>query len=191
MKSSSTPATATQSSIKDTLFNATPYPPSSHRHKEITDAVTYMIAKDMCPVNTVSDPGLNKLINTLDKQYVLPSRHHISRIALPALYDECHGQVAREVSTTLYFTTTTDLWLSRTGIVFNFYFDILFNSFYWYIFLLFICIFLVFQFKLIMSKFIKCLFSNQWIIFNNRDYNIHQNNRDYNFCHNRAALIHS
>ena len=40
------------------------------------------------------------------------------------------------------------------------------------------------------SKFIKSLFSNQWIIvFNNRDYNINQNNRDYEFYHNRAALI--
>ena len=98
---SSIPATATQSSIKDTLYNATAYPPSSHRHKEIMDAVTYMIAKDMCPINTVSDPGFNKLINTLDKRYVLPSRHHISRIALPALYDECCGKVAK-VSTALY-----------------------------------------------------------------------------------------
>ena len=152
MKSSSTPVPATQSSIKDTLYSATAYPPSSHRHEEIMDAVTYVISKDMCPVNTVCDPGFNKLINTLDKRYVLPSHHHISRIALPALYDECRGQVAREVSTALYFATTTDLWSSRTGIVFIFYFDILFNSFYWYIFLLFICIFLVFQFKLIVLK---------------------------------------
>ncbi|KAK0137902.1 Rootletin [Merluccius polli] len=114
MKSSSTPATATQSSIKETLYNATPYPPSSRRHEEITDAIAYMIAKDMCPICTVSDPGFNKLINTLDKRYVLPSRHHFSRIALPALYDECRGKVAREVSTALYFATTTDLWSSRT-----------------------------------------------------------------------------
>ena len=102
MKSSSTPATATQSS----------YPPSSRRHKEITDAIAYIIAKDICPINTVSDPGFNKLINTL--WYVLPSRHHFSRIALPALYDECRGKVAREVSTALYFAITTDLWSSRT-----------------------------------------------------------------------------
>ena len=69
------------------------YPPGSHRHKEITDAVTFMIAKDMFPFNTVSDPGFNKLINTLDKQYVLPSHHHISRTALPALHDERHEKV--------------------------------------------------------------------------------------------------
>ena len=48
-----------------------------------------MIAKDMCPINTVSDLGFNKLINTLEKRYVLPSCHHFSRIALPAHYDEC------------------------------------------------------------------------------------------------------
>ena len=109
MKSSSTPATATQSSVKDTLYNTTAYPPSSRRHKEIMDAVTYMIAKDMCPIKTVNDPGFNKRINTLDKRYVLPSRHHFSRIALPALYDYCRGKVAREVSTALHFATTTDL----------------------------------------------------------------------------------
>ena len=81
--------------------------------------VTFMIAKDMCH-NNVSDPGFYKLINTLDKRYVLPPRHHISRIALPALYEECRGKVAREVSTALYFAITTDLWSSHTGIVFIF-----------------------------------------------------------------------
>ena len=56
MKSSSTPATVTQSSVKDTLYNATTFPPSSHRHEELTDAITYMIAKYMCPIKTVSKP---------------------------------------------------------------------------------------------------------------------------------------
>ena len=68
MKSSSTPATTTQSSVKETLYNATAYPPSSHRHNEKTDAVSYVTAKDMCPINTVSDPGLIKMINILDMQ---------------------------------------------------------------------------------------------------------------------------
>ncbi|XP_028300964.1 zinc finger BED domain-containing protein 1-like [Gouania willdenowi] len=73
-----------------------------------------MIAKDMSPINTVNDPGFIKLMNTMDKRYVLPSSHHFSRIALPALYDECRGKVAKEVSTAVYFATTTDLWSSRT-----------------------------------------------------------------------------
>ena len=127
--------------------------------------MTYMIAKDKYFINTVSDRLT--LINTLDKRYVLPSRHHISRIALPALYDECRRKVAREVSTALYFATTTDLWSSRTGIVFIFYFDILFNSFYWYIFLSLFAFFLFFRSDLSClkkyqsSKFKRCLFSYQ------------------------------
>ena len=144
MKSSRASATATQSSIKDKLYNATAYPPSSCRHKEITDAITYMIAKDMCPINTVSDPGFDRLINTLVKHYVLPSRHHISRIALPALYDECRGKVESEVPTALYFATTMDLWSSYARIVYIFYFYILFNSFYWQIFS---CAFFLFTFS--------------------------------------------
>ena len=120
--------------------------------------VTFMIAKDMCH-NNVSDPGFYKLINTLDKRYVLPPRHHISRIALPTLYDECREQVAREVSTTLYFATTTDDGATPGQCLFSIltYYLIHFID----IFLLFICIFLVFQFKIIVSKFNKCLFSNQ------------------------------
>ena len=147
-KSCWTRATATQSSVKDTFYNATTLPPDSHRHKEITDAVSYVIAKDMFPINTVIDPAFNKLIDTLDKRYVLPSRHHISRIGQPALYDEC----SEKVSAALYFASTADRWSSCTGIVFIFYFYTLFNSFYWCIFLFFICILVVFQVKLIVLK---------------------------------------
>ncbi len=42
-----TTSSATQSSIKDTLFSATPYPSSSERHKKITDAVAHFLAKDV------------------------------------------------------------------------------------------------------------------------------------------------
>ena len=41
-----------------------------------------MLVKDMCPISTVSNPGFKKLVNTLDKRYVLPSRKHLSRVAL-------------------------------------------------------------------------------------------------------------
>lgn len=62
----------------------------------------------------MNNPGFKKLINTLDKRYNLPSRHYFSRVAIPALYDECHDGVAKEVATAQYFATTTDLWSSRT-----------------------------------------------------------------------------
>lgn len=109
-----TSSTATQSSITGTLYNATPYPPNSRRHSEIIGAITFYLAKDMWPINSVSNQGFKALINTLDKRYVLPSRNHFSRVALPALYTKCRGDVEKDVSAAAYFATTTDLWSSRT-----------------------------------------------------------------------------
>lgn len=57
----------TQTSITQTLYNATPYPDSSRRHKEITEAVTFFLAKDMASMNTVQNDGFKHLVKTLDK----------------------------------------------------------------------------------------------------------------------------
>lgn len=46
-----------QTSITETIRNATPYPPSSSRQKEITAAIAYHLAKDMAPINTVEHDG--------------------------------------------------------------------------------------------------------------------------------------
>ncbi|KAK0145490.1 Zinc finger BED domain-containing protein 1 [Merluccius polli] len=113
-KRASTSATVTQSSIEDTLYNATIYPTGSRRQREITEAVTFMLAKDMCPISTVNNTGFKTLVKTMDKRYVLPSRKHFSRVALPALYDKCRAEVEKDISTAEYFATTTDLWSSRT-----------------------------------------------------------------------------
>ena len=75
--------------------------------------ITFHIAKDMCPVSTVSNQGFKQLVNTLDKRYAMPSRYYFSRSALPALYDKCRGEVERDVASADYFATTTDLWSSR------------------------------------------------------------------------------
>lgn len=97
--STSATATATQSSIEDTLSNAAPYLTGSRLQREITEAVTFMLAKDMCPISTVCNPGFKTLVKTMDKRYVLPSRKHFSRVALPALYDKCRAEVEKDIST--------------------------------------------------------------------------------------------
>ena len=53
-KKSSESHPTTQTSITDTLHNATPYPRYSSRSKEITDAIAYHLAKDMVPINNSS-----------------------------------------------------------------------------------------------------------------------------------------
>ena len=69
----STSATATQSSIEDTLYNTAPYPTGSRRQREITETVTFMLAKDMCAISTVSKPGFKTPVKTMDKRHVLLS----------------------------------------------------------------------------------------------------------------------
>ncbi|KAL1252580.1 hypothetical protein QQF64_017273 [Cirrhinus molitorella] len=105
----------TQTTISGTLFNAIPYLPSSQRHREITEAITYHIAKDMCPISTVSSEGFKKMITTLDKRYSIPSRNHFSNVALPSLYAKCRKEIEREILSLEYFAATTDLWSSRTA----------------------------------------------------------------------------
>ena len=53
----STSSITSQSSIKDALYSATAYSTSSQRHKDVTHAITFYLAKDMCPVSTVK-PGV-------------------------------------------------------------------------------------------------------------------------------------
>ena len=44
----------TQTTITATLHRAEPHPSTSQRRAEITDAISFYLAKDMCPINTVS-----------------------------------------------------------------------------------------------------------------------------------------
>lgn len=90
-----------QSPIKDTHFSPTSYPSTSEKHKNITDAVEYILAKDMCPISMVETEVFKKLINTLYKLYALPFQHYLTRVALPALYEKCCPEVASKVSKAL------------------------------------------------------------------------------------------
>ena len=81
-----------QATITATLHRATPYPSTSQRHAEITDAITFYLAKDMCPINTVNNEGFKSMVKTLDKKYVIPSRNYLSKVALPALYEKRRGK---------------------------------------------------------------------------------------------------
>ena len=79
--------TSTQTSIKASPYIAAPYPSRSQRHPEITNAITFHLAKDMCPINTVSNEGINERVN---KAYLTkvcyPLAQLFSILALPVLY---------------------------------------------------------------------------------------------------------
>ncbi|RXN35711.1 zinc finger BED domain-containing 1-like protein [Labeo rohita] len=110
----SQPEQTEQVSIVQAFASAVPYEKGSKRHKEITDAITYHICKDMMPTHIVSKDGFRRLIQTLDKRYQLPSRTHFTRFAIPEMYEKCKAGVEHELKQVKYFATTTDMWSSRT-----------------------------------------------------------------------------
>lgn len=101
----------TQLSLKASVISGNPY---DKKWNEITNAITYHIAKDMEPNQTVEKDGFRKLIRTLDPRDKIPSRKNFSKTCLPELYTECWGRVANEIRDAAFFSTTADLWSSWT-----------------------------------------------------------------------------
>lgn len=113
--STSVAATQQQQTIVSAFSSTVPYDKKTKRHKDITNAIAYCIAKDMLPISTVENKGFNKLIKVIDPRYDLPGRKHFSRTVLPRLYAECREMVEKELQTVSYFATTSDMWSSRTS----------------------------------------------------------------------------
>ena len=62
-----------QSTLQESLEKSQKYERKSKKWKDITDAVTYCIAKDSLPIYTVEKPGFQRLVKTLDNdsQYLV------------------------------------------------------------------------------------------------------------------------
>ena len=98
----------TTNSINGTLYNATPYPPNSSRHKEITAPITYHLAKDMAQINSVQHEGFRNMINTLNKWYSMPSHNYFSNISLPDMYNKEWAVVEAEMQEIDNFSTPVE-----------------------------------------------------------------------------------
>ncbi|KAE8575740.1 hypothetical protein XENTR_v10003928 [Xenopus tropicalis] len=105
---------ATQTSLKDAFAKGTAYDKKSKRWNDITNAITFHLAKDLVPLNTVEKVGFKQMIKVLDPRYVLPSRNYFSRTALPNLYQQHRAKVEADLATVHHFSATTDLWSSRS-----------------------------------------------------------------------------
>lgn len=91
----------------------TPYEKTFKRYKEITEAITHFLAKDMMPLNTVSREGYTSLIHKMDRKYHIPSRNYFSHVVILQMYDECHKTVMFELKQAENYASTTDLWSYR------------------------------------------------------------------------------
>ena len=71
--------------------------------------VTYAIAKDLLPFNTVEKPGFKSLVGMLDKRYIIPGRKYFSCTAIPSLYSSTREKVQAELKGVIFFSATTDV----------------------------------------------------------------------------------
>jgi len=102
-----------QSKITEALTSVQKYSRSSKHWKQLTDAVTKGITKDMMPVYSVEKPGFHQMLTQFDNRYELPSCKYFSQVAIPALYSKEREKVECELQGIEYYSATTDMWSSK------------------------------------------------------------------------------
>ncbi len=80
--------------------------------QQLTDAVTYCIAKDMMSIYSIEKDGIHKLLHTFDSQYELPGRKYFAQTAIPTLYATTRKTVRKAILCAEFFSATTDMWSS-------------------------------------------------------------------------------
>lgn len=114
VKSTEKGESSEQLSIVQALGRNEKYSRSSKRWAEVTDAITYCMAKDLMPIYSVEKEGFQRLVSTLDRKYELPGRKYFSQTAIPRLYADTRDTVMAELKSISWFSATTDMWSSRT-----------------------------------------------------------------------------
>ena len=82
-----------QPKISTALEKQTPLQPSNKRAKDITDAITYFLAKDSTPLNAVERPGFKHLLHVLEPRYQIQAKSSFSRERVAKLYDTTRSNV--------------------------------------------------------------------------------------------------
>ncbi len=103
---------ANQSTLTEVVETAQSYERKGGKWKELTESVTFFLAKDGQPMYTVEKPGFRRMLKIFDARYQLPSRKYFSGTAIPNLYSSVRQKVQEELSSVDSFSGTTDLWSS-------------------------------------------------------------------------------
>ncbi|XP_077080800.1 E3 SUMO-protein ligase ZBED1-like [Siphateles boraxobius] len=88
-------------------------PTTSTRATKITQSVVYFICKDMRPLSVVENEGFRYMVQTMEPRYTIPSRQHITDIAVPNLYKEVKTNVLECLALAEKVALTCDAWTSR------------------------------------------------------------------------------
>lgn len=98
-----------QPSVKKIFQNITSYGEGGRKFEDITNAILFMICKDMQPLNIVENEGFRHLMKTVVPQYKLPSRDTFTR-RLDTKYEVVSQKIKEKLSRIDSVTITTDIW---------------------------------------------------------------------------------
>lgn len=73
------------------------------RHTQSTEAITYYLPKDRAPIIATHNRGLKKMINTLNKCYVIPSWNCFSKAVLSVRYTNLGGRIPTDLKKAEHF----------------------------------------------------------------------------------------
>ena len=94
---------STQPTLTETIVKCQPYEKKGKRYAELTNVITYCIAKDSLPIHTVERSGFKAMLKAFDTRYDIPSRNYFLRTALPSLYSTTKERVAAEIQQVHFF----------------------------------------------------------------------------------------
>lgn len=86
---------------------------TSGRKKELDDALTNMIVKDIQPFSIVEDEGFREFVHKLDPTYTLPTRRALKAM-VSEKYDQERQRVVAKLQDIKSVCLTADMWTSLT-----------------------------------------------------------------------------
>lgn len=83
------------------------------RQISVTNALVNFVAEDLIPLSLVESTRFQKFVSTLEPQYQMPSRKHLSRVLLKKKYDTVKSNLLDQLQKIKYINVTVDLWSNR------------------------------------------------------------------------------
>ncbi|KAJ8349324.1 hypothetical protein SKAU_G00244540 [Synaphobranchus kaupii] len=89
------------------------FPSNSPRALTITETLVYFICQDLRPYSVVENAGFKRMAIAMEPRYVIPTRAHMTDIAVPKMYKEVKQNVKTSLSSAERVALTCDGWTSR------------------------------------------------------------------------------
>ncbi|XP_051990723.1 E3 SUMO-protein ligase ZBED1-like isoform X2 [Xyrauchen texanus] len=88
-------------------------PSTSARALKITESLVHFICHDLRPYSVVENTGFRYMVNVTEPRYVIPTRKHITEVAVPRMYEEVKQEVKTSLASAERVALTCDGWTSR------------------------------------------------------------------------------